>query len=59
MAERKYTRSGEKPVRYECTNRKCKWQGFFEEKSEKKDKDGWTVKVCPKCGKDEFYGLIK
>ena len=58
MAKRKYTVFGEKPVRYECTKQKCKWQGFDKEKGLKKINDYQTAHVCPKCGNDEFYGLI-
>lgn len=57
MAKRKYTRSGETPSSYQCTKKQCKWQGKGEEKS-KKEKDGWVVDICPKCGNDEFFGLI-
>ena len=59
MPERKYTRFGERPERYECTNRKCKWQGTVEEKSSKWVDSIETALVCPDCGSDEFYGLLK
>lgn len=59
MAKRKYTKSGEKANRYECCKRKCKWQGTDEEKSEKYIREkGWIELVCPKCGNNEFYGLL-
>jgi len=59
MTNRKYARFGEKPVRYECTNKKCKWQGTIDEKEKVKRNEGYTDYVCPKCMNDEFYGLIK
>lgn len=34
----KYVKQGETPVKYECTKRKCKWQGTYDEKSEKKNR---------------------
>lgn len=58
MAKRKYTRFGETAVAYECCNRKCKWQGFHEEKVNKYRDNGYSDLVCPKCGKEEFYGLL-
>jgi hypothetical protein len=53
----KYVKQGEIPVRYECTKRKCKWQGTYEEKAEKKIEEGYYEKICPNCGNSEFYGL--
>lgn len=50
--------SNEKSGVYECTNRKCKWQGTHEQKSSK-EYGGRTVSICPKCGNEEFYSLIK
>ena len=35
-AKRKYARMGEKSVKNECTNKKCKWQGTDEEKAKKR-----------------------
>lgn len=59
MAKRKYTRSGEKPQGYQCTNTKCKWQGSENEKIEiVDDEPGWTQLGCPECGKTEFFGLL-
>ena len=60
MAKRKYTRSGETAVRYECTKRACKWQGKEEEKEKAPSKvdKGWYDHVCPNCGNNEFYGLL-
>tara|TARA_R100000306_G_C4377773_1_gene142759 strand:+ start:633 stop:821 length:189 start_codon:yes stop_codon:yes gene_type:complete len=58
MTKRKYVRSGEEPVAFECTKQKCKWQGKEEQKGKKKDGD-WTVFVCPKCGNPDFYGLLE
>lgn len=56
--ERKYCKMGDKPVRYECTKRKCKWQGTMDEKDEKIVSSIESVKVCPDCGNEEFYGLL-
>jgi hypothetical protein len=58
MSKRKYTKWGEEPVRYECTKRKCKWQGKDEEKARKPKDEYMTEHVCPKCGNNEFYGLL-
>ncbi|KOY84266.1 hypothetical protein AD998_21930 [bacterium 336/3] len=57
-AKRKYTKIGETPLRYQCSNKKCKWQGKMEEKSEKRIDDFTTEYFCPKCGNNEFYGLL-
>lgn len=59
MAKRKYTRMGEKPTKYECCNKKCKWQGTIEEQAEKETEPGSFIKVCPKCFKEDFYGLLE
>lgn len=57
--KRKYTKSGERPSSYKCTNKKCKWEGAEEEKSEKYLREkGWIELVCPNCGNNEFFGLI-
>lgn len=58
MAKRKYTRSGETPQGYQCTNNKCKWQGSDKEKVDIKRPDGWTESGCPECGNTEFFGLL-
>jgi len=58
MAKRKFTRIGETPNSYRCTNRKCKWEGKDEEKSRKREGNGYLVHICPNCLKDEFYGLL-
>ncbi len=58
MAKIKYTKMGETPSSYECTKRQCKWQGKGEEKSKKREEGGWMVDICPKCGNEEFFGLI-
>lgn len=59
MSKRKFTVWGETPTSYQCTNKKCKWEGTDEEKDRQKTrrKAEYAV-VCPDCGKDEFYGLI-
>lgn len=58
MRKRKYTRSGEKPSKFQCTNKKCKWEGTQEEKAIHPLPNGWEEYVCPKCKNNEFYGLI-
>lgn len=58
MAKRKYTKMGETPSAYECTKKACKWQGTDDEKSRKEIEKGCLEYVCPKCGNNEFYGLI-
>lgn len=57
--KRKYTRSGEAATEYECTKRKCKWQGSDEDKEQKRTGPEYMIfeLVCPKCGNNEFYGL--
>ena len=40
-------------------NRKCKWQGKDEEKAKKRIDEYMTEDICPKCGKNEFYGLLQ
>lgn len=56
--KRKYARWGEPSEKYECTKRKCKWQGKDEEKLRKKIDDYLTEHVCHKCGNNEFYRLL-
>lgn len=60
MAKRKFTKKGETPTKYQCCNRKCKWEGTLEEQKQVKseDDDSYSNYVCPNCGKDEFYGLL-
>ena len=53
----KYTTNGETPKKYECTKRKCKWQGTDEEKGSQYLDNGFTELICPKCCSNEFYGL--
>jgi len=50
---------GEKSERNECTNKKCKWQGKDEEKAKKRIDEYMTEDICPKCGNNEFYGLLQ
>lgn len=57
MAKRKFTKNGETPTKFQCTKRKCKWEGTEAQKGRKQDGD-WTVYVCPKCGNEEFYGIL-
>jgi hypothetical protein len=58
MAKRKYTRMRETAKAYECTKIKCKWQGMDDEKSRRRINKYQEVYIFPKCGNDEFYGLI-
>ena len=58
MAKRKYTRFGEEPAAYECSNKKCKWQGSDAEKIPVQFDDIETRLCCRKCHNDEFYGLL-
>ena len=60
MANRKYARTSDTNItRYECSKKKCKWQGTLDEQSKVRNKDGWGEDyVCPKCGNPEFLGLI-
>ena len=63
MAKRKYTRGRETPLAYECTNKKCKWQGEDSQKAKEPINItrllGATQSVCPICGTPEFYGLLE
>lgn len=61
MPKRKYTRMGETPVAYQCTNKKCKWEGLDSEKvlSKPIDDYGMRIHLCPECDNDEFYGLLE
>lgn len=56
--KRKYARMGEDVERYQCTKPKCKWQGKDEDKARKQISDIQQEHVCPKCGNNEFYGLL-
>jgi hypothetical protein len=59
MAKRKYARHSDVHSKnYECTKRKCKWQGTIEEQAIKKVDECQSTYVCPKCGNDEFYNLL-
>jgi len=58
MEKRKYTRMDEEAVAYECTKRKCKWQGTECEKAIRPYATGGGEHVCPNCGNAEFYGLL-
>lgn len=59
MARRKYTRFGEKSQGDECTNKNCKWQGLDKDKARRKIDDSMDEHVCPRCGNNEFYGLLE
>lgn len=56
--KRKYARFKEESSSYECCIRKCKWQGTDIEKGRKQISSYETELVCPKCGRNEFYGLL-
>jgi len=60
MPKRKFCKSGEKPSKYRCSKQKCKWEGTLEEQKQVKRKDDNSITdyICPKCGNDDFYGLI-
>ncbi|WP_268846774.1 hypothetical protein [Flavobacterium aestivum] len=58
MAKRKYTKRGENPKAYECSKKNCKWAGTDNEKELKEIEKGYKEMVCPKCGNNEFYGLL-
>ena len=58
-AQRKYARIGDKPTKFECTRKRCKWQGTESEKYRKRVDEVMSEHVCPKCGNNEFYGLAK
>ena len=56
---RKYARFGEKFQSSECSKRSCKWQGVDGDKKTVEKEPGYLEYVCPKCGNNEFYGLLK
>ena len=61
MAKRKFSRMGETPKAYQCCNQKCKWEGTDKEKVEKETRINGLKAfdlTCPKCGCNEFYGLL-
>lgn len=57
--KRKYTKAGESCLGFKCTKNNCNWEGLDEERSTVKKDDMWEEFVCPKCGNNEFYGLIE
>ena len=62
MRERKYTRMNDVALAYECTNKKCKWQGLNTEWVQKHNDPEYpssTESCCPNCGNNEFYGLLE
>ena len=48
----------QEPIAFECTE--CDWQGTQEEKAEKYTDIEYGIKeqICPKCGCNDFYGII-
>lgn len=59
MSKRKYTRIGETPKSYQCTQKKCGWQGTDDKKKLSENELGWNELVCPLCYNNEFYGLLE
>lgn len=59
IAKRKYTRFGEKAKAFECTNKKCKWQGQESEKVIVWKSPSYGDHTCPNCANEEFYGLLE
>lgn len=58
--KRKYARmSDENITNYECSKKKCKWQGTDEQKGRKEISYCESELVCPECGNNEFYGLLE
>ena len=59
MGKLKYTRMGQTPQSFKCC--KCKWEGNEEDKENVliDPEYGITEHRCPKCGHNEFYGLIE
>ena len=54
----RYVKFGERPDKYQCIKRKCKWEGTMSEKKIIKKTDScFSLYTCPDCGNDEFYGL--
>jgi hypothetical protein len=59
MTKRKYARMSDKNItRYECTKKKCKWQGTDDEKARIQIDSVTQEHVCPECMNNEFYGLL-
>ena len=57
--KRKYARMSDKNITmFECCKNKCKWQGTDEQKERKSINHKKSLLVCPKCGNDQFYGLL-
>ena len=59
MAKRKFTKHGEKAKAYQCIKQKCKWEGTDEQKGRKRINMYQEEMICPKCGNNEFYGLLE
>nr|WP_322625668.1 hypothetical protein [uncultured Flavobacterium sp.] len=64
MAKRKYATFSDPEITnptYECTKRKCKWQGKDNEKIQIQHPEyrSSTTSACPKCGNNEFYRLLE
>jgi predicted RNA-binding Zn-ribbon protein involved in translation (DUF1610 family) len=60
MAKRKFCKAGETATKYRCSKQKCKWEGTLEEQKKLVREDDILITdyVCPKCGNNDFYGLL-
>ncbi|EHO13826.1 hypothetical protein [Myroides odoratimimus] len=60
MAKRKYTRGNETPKAYKCTKKNCGWEGDQSEWVEvpRPAEPYMRDLTCPKCGNNEFRGLL-
>lgn len=63
MAFRKYARSSdpkEENPTYECSKRRCKWQGKDSDKVRTKTDPEYPIftHTCPKCRNDVFYRIL-
>lgn len=56
--KKRLAKFGENPSEFKCAKQRCKWTGTLSEQYDKKIDDGYFEKVCPKCGNNEFYGII-
>ncbi|KVV14834.1 hypothetical protein [Flavobacterium sp. TAB 87] len=60
MSKMRFVRYGEKPTAYQCTKKTCKWEGPFDQQVKvRKRRSCDSEYVCPKCGHNEFYGIVE